>query len=94
MKNAIVVKHAPFSLFLLLASACGVFTLRATDAVRSRSSEDLECDDVTIDRGDDGSYRATGCGKTRRYVCDRDIATAVGKAAAITAVGCRPAPSP
>ncbi len=87
-------KRTPLLSLFLLASACGVFTMRAADAVRSRSSEDLACDDVTIDRADDGTYRATGCGKAKRYVCDRDIATAVGKPAAIAAVGCRPSPSP
>jgi hypothetical protein len=77
------------SLSVVLLPACGVFTLRAQDAVQSRALEDLDCGDVTVTMTPDGRYQASGCGKSRLYACDREIATAVGKPGAIAAVGCR-----
>jgi hypothetical protein len=79
-------------LVALAVSACGVFTARARDVVQSKALEDLSCADAVVAVESDGTYRATGCGGTRRYVCDRSVATAVSKPGAIAAVGCRPAP--
>jgi hypothetical protein len=75
----------------LATTACGLFTVRAKDIVWSKAEYALDCPSVVVTMQDDGSYRAAGCGKTRQYVCDREVATGVSKPGAIAAVGCRPA---
>jgi hypothetical protein len=79
-------------LLALATSACGLFTVRATDVVESMALEDTSCPDVLVTRASDGVFHADGCGRARRYVCDRDVATAATKPGALSAVGCRRAP--
>jgi hypothetical protein len=76
----------------LAMPACGVFTARASDVVQTMALEDTACSDVVVSRTNDGAFEARGCGQTRRYVCDRDVATAMSKPGALLAVGCRIAP--
>ena len=76
----------------LAGAACGLFTVRAQDVVQSKALEDLSCANAVVATESDGTYRATGCGGTRLYVCDREVATAASKPGAIAAVGCRRAP--
>ena len=80
----------PLALVVAIAPAgCGIFTVRAADVVRSHAYEDLGCGDVVVTTASGGAYQATGCGQTRRYVCDREVATAATKPGALAAVGCR-----
>jgi hypothetical protein len=74
---------------VLGATGCGLWTVRAWDIVQSEAVERLVCADVVVAVAADGTYVASGCGRTQRYVCDRDVATAVSKPGAIAAVGCR-----
>jgi hypothetical protein len=76
-------------MIVLGATACGIFTMRARDAVLSTALEDLSCANTVVTLDDDGSYLATGCGRTQHYVCERDLATAPSKPGAIAALGCR-----
>jgi hypothetical protein len=73
----------------LALPACGVFTVQAADVVQSMALEDTSCASVVVTRAKDGAFEAQGCGHARRYVCDRDVATAATKPGALSAVGCR-----
>jgi hypothetical protein len=74
---------------VLGATGCGFWTVQARDIVQSEAVEHLACADVVVAVAADGRYVASGCGRTQRYVCDRDIATELSKPGAIAAVGCR-----
>ncbi len=82
----------PCALVLVVAApvvACGIWTMRAQDAVQSRAWEDLDCGDAVVAMQRDGTYVATGCGKQQRYACDREVASDVGKVAVIADLNCR-----
>jgi hypothetical protein len=89
--SAAVIRYLALSVGLL-ATACGIMTMRAQDAVQSRAWEDLDCGDAVVAMQTDGTYLAMGCGKQRRYVCDREVASAVGKVGVLSALNCRKAP--
>lgn len=65
--------------------------------IRTRASYDLHCssDDVSVEQVTAGTYSATGCGRSARYVCEHETCVLNGRemGAAAAPVAAAPAPT-